>query len=139
MHSLLRSANREKACLNCRTQSLMESLYTLTFLLRKHYGSRVIVLIDEYDVPLSKANDNGYYDQMVLLIRNMFERVLKTNDNLYFAVLTGCLRVAKESIFTGLNNFNVLSITDVGFEEYFGFTDQEVREMLQYYGPVRAV
>ena len=113
---------------------LMESLYTLTFLLRKHYGSRVIVLIDEYDVPLSKANDNGYYDQMVLLIRNMFERVLKTNDNLYFAVLTGCLRVAKESIFTGLNNFNVLSITDVGFEEYFGFTDQEVREMLQYYG-----
>lgn len=113
---------------------LMESLYTLTFLLRKHYGSRVIVLIDEYDVPLSKANDNGYYDQMVLLIRNMFERVLKTNDNLYFAVLTGCLRVAKESIFTGLNNFNVLSITDVGFEEYFGFTDREVREMLQYYG-----
>lgn len=113
---------------------LMESLYTLTLLLRKHYGSRVIVLIDEYDVPLSKANDNGYYDQMVLLIRNMFERVLKTNDNLYFAVLTGCLRVAKESIFTGLNNFNVLTITDVGFEEYFGFTDREVREMLEYYG-----
>ncbi|HJC92218.1 MAG TPA: ATP-binding protein [Candidatus Mediterraneibacter excrementigallinarum] len=78
--------------------------------------------------------EKALYDQMVLLIRNMFERVLKTNDNLYFAVLTGCLRVAKESIFTGLNNFNVLTITDVGFEEYFGFTDREVREMLEYYG-----
>lgn len=112
---------------------LMESLYTLTLLLKKHYDSRVIVLIDEYDVPLSKANENGYYDQMILLIRNMFERVLKTNDNLYFAVLTGCLRVAKESIFTGLNNFNVLTITDAGFEEYFGFTDREVKKLLEYY------
>lgn len=84
---------------------LMESLKTLSALLEKHFGQKVIVLIDEYDVPLSKADEQGYYEEMTLLIRNMFEQVLKTNDSLFFAVLTGCLRVAKESIFTGLNNF----------------------------------
>ena len=111
----------------------MGSLHTLSSLLKKHYGLDVIMLIDEYDVPLAKANENGYYDQMVMLIRNMFDQALKTNDNLKFAVLTGCLRVAKESIFTGLNNMKVLSITDVRFDEYFGFMDSEVRELLEYY------
>lgn len=110
------------------------SLRDLTRLLEKHYGQKVIVLIDEYDVPLAKANKNGYYDKMVLLIRNLLGNALKTNDSLKFAVLTGCLRIAKESIFTGLNNFNVYSITNAAFDEYFGFTDAEVREMLQYYG-----
>ena len=113
---------------------LMGSLYLLTDLLEKHYGIKVILLIDEYDVPLSKASENGYYDRMVMLIRNMFDLALKTNVNLYFAVLTGCLRVAKESIFTGLNNFNVLSILDVGFHESFGFTDSEVKLLLRDYG-----
>ncbi len=113
---------------------LSGSLLTLSALLHKHYGKKVIVLIDEYDVPLAKANENGYYDQMVSLIRSMFSRVLKTNSSLYFAVMTGCLRVAKESIFTGLNNIKVLSVTDVRFDEYFGFTDSEVRELLDYYG-----
>ena len=112
---------------------LMGSLSMLSSLLRKHYGREVIVLIDEYDVPLSKAHENGYYDQMVMLIRNMFDQVLKTNDDLKFAVLTGCLRIAKESIFTGLNNMKVLSVTDVRFDEYFGFTDSEVRALLEYY------
>ena len=112
---------------------LMGSLYTLSALLKKHYGLDVIILIDEYDVPLAKANENGYYDQMVMLIRNMFDQALKTNHNLKFAVLTGCLRIAKESIFTGLNNMKVLSITDVRFDEYFGFMDTEVQEMLEYY------
>ena len=113
---------------------LMESLKTLSALLEKHFGQKVIVLIDEYDVPLSKADEQGYYEEMTLLIRNMFEQVLKTNDSLFFAVLTGCLRVAKESIFTGLNNFKILSVTTVRFDEYFGFLDREVQEMLQYYG-----
>ena len=113
---------------------LMGSLYTLSALLKKHYGLDVIILIDEYDVPLAKANENGYYDQMVMLIRNMFDQALKTNGNLKFAVLTGCLRIAKESIFTGLNNMKVLSVTDVRFDEYFGFMDAEVQEMLKYYG-----
>ena len=113
---------------------LMGSLYTLSALLKKHYGLDVIILIDEYDVPLAKANENGYYDQMVMLIRNMFDQALKTNGNLKFAVLTGCLRIAKESIFTGLNNMKVLSVTDVRFDEYFGFMDAEVQEMLEYYG-----
>lgn len=113
---------------------LMGSLKTLSMLLQKHYGKKVIILIDEYDVPLAKAFDNGYYEEMIMLIRNLFEQVLKTNDSLQFAVLTGCLRVSKESIFTGLNNMKVLSITDVRFDEYFGFTDKEVRELLEYYG-----
>ena len=114
--------------------SLVYSIRELTELLEKHYGSKVIVLIDEYDVPLAKANENGYYDEMVLLIRNLFENALKTNSSLKFAVLTGCLRIAKESIFTGLNNFKVYSITDKSFDETFGFTDAEVRELLRYYG-----
>ena len=114
--------------------SLVYSIRELTELLEKHYGSKVIVLIDEYDVPLAKANENGYYDEMVLLIRNLFENALKTNNSLKFAVLTGCLRIAKESIFTGLNNFKVYSITDKSFDETFGFTDAEVKELLRYYG-----
>ena len=114
--------------------SLVYSIRELTELLEKHYGSKVIVLIDEYDVPLAKANENGYYDEMVLLIRNLFENALKTNSSLKFAVLTGCLRIAKESIFTGLNNFKVYSIIDKSFDETFGFTDAEVKELLRYYG-----
>lgn len=113
---------------------LMGSLKTLSSLLEKHYEKKVILLIDEYDVPLSKANEQGYYNEMVFLMRNLLQQVLKTNSSLYFAVLTGCLRVAKESIFTGLNNFKIYSITDVRFDEYFGFTDSEVKEMLAYYG-----
>ena len=113
---------------------LMGGLKTLSVLLEKHYGEKVIVLIDEYDVPLAKANEQGYYDEMVLLLRNMLEQVLKTNDSLYFAVLTGCLRVSKESIFTGLNNMAVFSVTDEDCDSYFGFTDDEIQEMLSYYG-----
>ena len=113
--------------------TLVYSLKELSELLERSYGRKVIVLIDEYDVPLAKANENGYYDEMALLIRNLFENVLKTNDSLKFAVLTGCLRVAKESIFTGLNNFKIFPITKVAFDEYFGFTDDEVRDMLHYY------
>ena len=114
--------------------SLVYSIRELTELLEKHYGRKVIVLIDEYDVPLAKANENGYYDEMVFLIRNLFENALKTNSSLKFAVLTGCLRIAKESIFTGLNNFKAYSITDKSFDETFGFTDAEVKELLRYYG-----
>ncbi len=114
--------------------TLVYSMKTLTALLEKYYEKKVIVLIDEYDVPLAKANENGYYDQMVLLVRNLFENVLKTNSSLKFAVLTGCLRVAKESIFTGLNNFKTNSILDVEYDETFGFVDDEVKEMLHYYG-----
>lgn len=113
---------------------LTESLKTLTELLCMHYDKKVILLIDEYDVPLAKANDRGYYRQMITLIRGFFEQALKTNDSLYFAVMTGCLRVAKESIFTGLNNLRVLSVSSVKFDEYFGFTDAEVMQMLSYYG-----
>ena len=114
--------------------SLVYSIRELTELLEKHYEEKVIVLIDEYDVPLAKANENGYYDEMVLLLRNLFVNGLKTNSSLKFAILTGCLRVAKESIFTGLNNLKIYSITDKSFDENFGFTDVEVRELLHYYG-----
>lgn len=114
--------------------SLVYSIRELTELLEKHYKEKVIVLIDEYDVPLAKVNENGYYDDMVLLLRNLFENGLKTNSSLKFAILTGCLRVAKESIFTGLNNFKIYSITDKSFDETFGFTDAEVRKLLHYYG-----
>lgn len=113
---------------------LMGSLQTLSMLLEKHYEHQVLILIDEYDVPLAKASENGYYEQMVSLVRNMFSRALKTNNSLHFAVLTGCMRISKESIFTGLNNLRVLSIADVEFNEYFGFTDKEVRKLLEYYG-----
>ena len=112
---------------------LYGSLQTLSELLYKHYGKKTIILIDEYDVPLDKAFQHGYYREMVALIRAMFGKALKTNDALEFAVLTGCLRVSKESIFTGLNNFKILSITDSRFDEQFGFTDQEVRELLAFY------
>ena len=114
--------------------AMEKALLTLTVLLEKHYGKKVILLIDEYDVPLDKAFQYGYYNEMVSLIRNVFGNVLKTNASLYFAVLTGCLRISRESIFTGLNNLKVLTVTDVRFDEYFGFTDSEVREMLEYYG-----
>lgn len=116
------------------TESMITaSLRNLSMLLFRHYGRQVILLIDEYDVPVDKAFQDGYYDAMVLLMRSMLGNGLKTNPNLYFAVLTGCLRIAKESIFTGLNNFNVLSVTSVQFDEYFGFTDEEVKEMLKYF------
>ncbi len=109
------------------------SLRELSRLLAKHFDKKVIILIDEYDVPLAKAYENGYYDQMIFMMRNFLEQALKTNRNLQFAVLTGCMRISRESIFTGLNNFQVLSISDVGFDEYFGFTDNEVRQLLCYY------
>ena len=113
--------------------TLGASLKILSDLLCRHYGKGVILLIDEYDVPLDKAFQYGYYDQMVSLLRIVFGNVLKTNSSLYFAVLTGCLRISKESIFTGLNNLKTLTITNAQFDEYFGFTDKEVREMLSYY------
>ncbi len=114
--------------------TLAGSLKLLSQLLCKHYGQKVVILIDEYDVPLAKAFDMGYYDQMINLLRNVFGEALKTNDSLQFAVLTGCLRVSKESIFTGLNNLRVLSVTSVLFDEHFGFTDDEVKELLNAYG-----
>ncbi|WP_285825757.1 AAA family ATPase [Schaedlerella arabinosiphila] len=109
------------------------SLRVLSELLEKHHGAKVILLIDEYDVPLAKAHANGYYDQMISLIRNLLGEALKTNNSLKLAVLTGCLRISKESIFTGLNNLKVLTIADERFDEYFGFTDKEVRGLLEYY------
>ena len=112
---------------------IKNSLKTLCALLEKHYGQKPILLIDEYDVPLDKAYQRGYYPQMIDLIRAMFQAALKTNDSLFFAVLTGCLRVSKESIFTGLNNLKVCSISDAKFDEFFGFTDAEVRAMLSAY------
>ena len=113
---------------------LIDSLRILSELLEKHYSKKVIVLIDEYDVPLDKAFQAGYYDEMVALIRNMLGNVLKTNESLYFAVLTGCLRISKESIFTGLNNLKVHTISDIRYDEFFGFTDADVNEMLAFYG-----
>ena len=111
----------------------MNALRTLSSVMHQYYGRKVIILIDEYDVPLDKAFQLGYYDQMVTLISSLFAQSLKTNDSLFFAVVTGCLRIAKESIFTGLNNLKVFSVMDVRYDEYFGFTDGEVREMLEYY------
>lgn len=113
--------------------ALFGSLRELSRLLKKHHNQDVILLIDEYDVPLAKAFEHGYDELMVILLRNLFEQVLKTNDCLKFAVLTGCMRISKESIFTGLNNLRVLSVSDVEFDEYFGFTDREVKDMLAYY------
>lgn len=118
---------------NMKDTELMTALWILSSILKDYYGKKVIILIDEYDVPLDKAFENNYYNEMIILLRNMLEQSLKTNDNLYMAVLTGCLRIARESIFTGLNNFNIFSITDQYFDEYFGFTDKEVKEILQYY------
>ena len=115
-------------------EKLVTAVNGLSSMLEKHYGKKVILLIDEYDVPLDKAFQYGYYEEMVSFIRNFLGNALKTNPSLYFAVLTGCLRISKESIFIGLNNLKVMSITNVQFEEYFGFTDSEVKEMLNYYG-----
>ena len=117
------------------TEKIAESsLQTLSILLSRHYGQKVILLIDEYDVPLDKAFQGGYYDEMVNLIRNLLGNALKTNDSLYFAVLTGCLRISKESIFTGLNNPKVHTISDLRYDEYFGFTNADVDEILKFYG-----
>lgn len=116
-----------------KTSSLTGSLRLLSNLLYKHYGKQPILLIDEYDVPLDKAYQNNYYPQMVSLIRSLFSQTLKTNHHLHFAVITGCLRIAKESIFTGLNNFKVRTISDVRYAEYFGFTVDEVKSLLSYY------
>ena len=113
---------------------LKDSLQMLSQLLQKHYHQSVVILIDEYDVPLDKAYQSGYYDAMVELIRVLFGNAFKTNSSLYLAVLTGCLRISKESIFTGLNNFKVYTVKDVRYKEYFGFTDEEVKQMLEYYG-----
>ena len=124
----------ESGTFNMADDALADSLRTLSALLAKHYGRKVVILIDEYDVPLDKAFQAGYYDEMVSLIRNMFGNALKTNENLQFAVLTGCLRISKESIFTGLNNLNVMTISDPYFSDSFGFTDEDVAELLRYYG-----
>lgn len=129
-----KDAYKQLLCSDMNEAVLCSSLKVLSELLEKHHGSKVILLIDEYDVPLAKAFERDYYDQMVLFIRNLFEYTLKTNDSLKFAVLTGCMRISKESIFTGLNNLKVLSIAEVQFDEYFGFTDSEVQEILRYYG-----
>ena len=128
-----KAAYRDLLDKNMNEGTLGSSLRQLSGILEKHYGTKVIVLIDEYDVPLAKAHANGYYDQMISLIRSLLGEALKTNSSLKLAVLTGCLRISKESIFTGLNNLKVLTIADERFAEYFGFTDKEVRELLKYY------
>ncbi len=115
-------------------ENIENSLKTLSRFLYKHYDRKTIIIIDEYDVPLDKAFQNGYYKEMVALIKGIFGQALKTNDFLQFAILTGCLRISKESIFTGLNNFEVLSILNVQYDECFGFTDEEVRKILKDYG-----
>ena len=117
-----------------KNERIDDSLRLLSQILFEHYGKKSIILIDEYDVPLDKAFQHGYYNEMVSLLRRLFGQALKTNEYLQFAVLTGCLRVSKESIFTGLNNFKILSITDVRFDEQFGFTDAEVQKLLKDYG-----
>lgn len=127
-----------EAILSDTSEEAGDSLRLLSQLLYKHYGQKVILLIDEYDVPLDKAFHHGYYREMVALIRSLFGQALKTNDYLYFAVLTGCLRVSKESIFTGLNNFDVNSIVDTKHDEQFGFTTGEVEALLQAYGLERS-
>ena len=124
----------EKGVFSMADELLKDSLFKLSQFLEKYYGQKTVVLIDEYDVPLDKAYRSGYYDDMVELISGLFGQVLKTNRSLYFAVLTGCLRISRESIFTGLNNFNVYTIKDARYREYFGFTDEEIRDMLSYYG-----
>ncbi len=113
---------------------LKDSLLMLSHFLQKHYGQDTVMLVDEYDVPLDKAYQAGYYNSMVEFIRGLFGNAFKTNDSLKFAILTGCLRISKESIFTGLNNFSVYTVKDIQYNEFFGFTDTEVRQMLEYYG-----
>lgn len=133
-HQMIRIDTTDRQQFAMPDETMTRSLRILCELLHKHYGQKPILLIDEYDVPLDKAQHYGYYDEMVSLIRNMFAQVLKSNESLQFAVLTGCLRIAKESIFTGLNNFRVFSITNLRFDEHFGFSDAEVKAMLDYYG-----
>ena len=113
--------------------TLSQSLYLISQCLEKHYGEKVIILIDEYGVPLNHAYLHEYYDEMVELIRNIFSAALKTNTALQQGILTGCLRIAKESIFTGMNNFSVYGITEEISASYFGFTPNEVQEILSYY------
>ncbi len=127
LFALLLNSDMDDKTLVCSLKEISELLY-------KHYGRKVIILIDEYDVPLAKASANGYYEDMVNLVRGIFNQALKTNDNLQFAVMTGCLRVSKESIFTGLNNPKVFTVSDNRFADAFGFTDKEVAAMLRYYG-----
>ena len=129
-----KSAYRKLLDDNMNEGTLGSSLRQLSGMLEKHYGTKVVLLIDEYDVPLAKAHANGYYDQMISLVRSLLGETLKTNRSLKLAVLTGCLRISKESIFTGLNNLKVLTIADERFDEYFGFTDKEVKDLLDYYG-----
>ena len=114
-------------------EELSDSVRLLSQMLSEHYGQKTVILIDEYDVPLDKAFQNGYYREMVSLIRGLLGQALKTNTSLQFAVLTGCLRISKESIFTGLNNFKILSIDDARYDEQFGFTDAEVSDLLEDY------
>ncbi len=135
MYTQLIKVGNEQGGMFAMTDTIMLiSLKVLSQLLSRHYGRKVILLIDEYDVPLDKAFQRGYYEEMVSLIRNLFGNALKTNDALQFAVLTGCLRISKESIFTGLNNLNVMTVSDPYFCDSFGFTDDEVRELLRFYG-----
>ena len=124
----------DKGLFSMEEELLVDSLQILSQLLSKHYARKVVLLIDEYDVPLDKAFQAGYYDEMVSLLRNLLGNALKTNDSLYFAVLTGCLRISKESIFTGLNNLKVHTISDARYDGYFGFTDADVKELMEYYG-----
>jgi len=123
---------RENYCMS--EDTIISSLFELSYLLKKHYDTNVIILTDEYDVPLDKAHVHGYYDKMVELVRGMFHAALKTNPNLAFGVLTGCLRVSKESIFTGLNNLRIDSISMPRSGETFGFSDEEVENILRDYG-----
>ena len=135
MYTQLIKVGNEQGGMFAMTDTIMlTSLKVLSQLLSRHYGRKVILLIDEYDVPLDKAFQRGYYEEMVSLIRNLFGNALKTNDALQFAVLTGCLRISKESIFTGLNNLKVMTVSDPYFCDSFGFTDDEVRELLRFYG-----
>ena len=135
MYTQLIKVGNEQGGMFAMTDTIMlTGLKVLSQLLSRHYGRKVILLIDEYDVPLDKAFQRGYYEEMVSLIRNLFGNALKTNDALQFAVLTGCLRISKESIFTGLNNLNVMTVSDPYFCDSFGFTDDEVRELLRFYG-----
>lgn len=131
---LIKVGAETRAIYDMAEEVMTASLKTLSQLLARHYDRKVILLIDEYDVPLDKAFQAGYYDEMVNLIRNLFGNALKTNDSLYFAVLTGCLRISKESIFTGLNNLKVHTISDVRYDEFFGFTNADVDELLKFYG-----
>ena len=131
---LIRNDTAGRQIFSVSDEALKDALRTLSELLYRHYGQKVILLIDDYDVPLDKAHLFGYYDEMADLLKNLLSRALKSNESIYFSVLTGCLRIAKESIFTGLNNFKIYSISDVRFDEYFGFTEEEVKAMLGYYG-----